>query len=41
MYGTGNSAKPDSIAWPQPTPYTTDIEKAKALDGRVQLSRRV
>jgi peptide/nickel transport system substrate-binding protein len=30
MYGS-NSAKPDSIAWPQPSPYTTDMEKAKAL----------
>jgi peptide/nickel transport system substrate-binding protein len=30
MYG-GKSAKPDSIAWPQPSPYNTDLEKAKAL----------
>jgi peptide/nickel transport system substrate-binding protein len=30
MYGTGK-AEPDSIEWPQPTPYNTDIEKAKAL----------
>jgi peptide/nickel transport system substrate-binding protein len=30
MYGTGK-AEPDSIEWPQPTPYTTDIEKAKEL----------
>ncbi|MEM9502609.1 MAG: ABC transporter substrate-binding protein [Cyanobacteria bacterium P01_E01_bin.43] len=30
MYG-GKSAKPDSIAWPQPSPYSTDMEQAKAL----------
>lgn len=30
MYG-GKSAKPDSISWPQPSPYITDMEKAKAL----------
>ncbi|NEQ43251.1 MAG: ABC transporter substrate-binding protein [Leptolyngbya sp. SIOISBB] len=29
MYG--GQAKPDTIAWPQPSPYTTDMEKAKAL----------
>ena len=30
MYG-GKSAKPDSIAWPQPSPYSTDMDQAKAL----------
>ncbi len=30
MYGTGK-AKPDSIEWPQPTPYKTDLEMAKKL----------
>ncbi|MEM6520897.1 MAG: ABC transporter substrate-binding protein [Cyanobacteria bacterium P01_C01_bin.70] len=29
MYG--GQAKPDTIAWPQPSPYATDMEKAKAL----------
>ncbi len=27
----GKSAKPDTPAWPQPHPYSTDIAKAKAL----------
>ena len=30
MWG-GASTKPDTIAWPQPFPYTTDLDKAKAL----------
>lgn len=30
MWG-GASAKPADIAWPQPFPYKTDLEKAKAL----------
>jgi len=30
MYGTGKF-EPDSIEWPQPTPYKTDIETAKRL----------
>jgi peptide/nickel transport system substrate-binding protein len=30
MYGTGK-AQPDSIEWPQPTPYKTDLEMAKKL----------
>jgi len=30
MFG-GKSGKPDSTTWPQPSPYTTDMEKAKAL----------
>ncbi|MDA0672933.1 MAG: ABC transporter substrate-binding protein [Cyanobacteria bacterium] len=30
MYGTGK-AEPDAIDWPQPSPYKTDMEKAKAL----------
>jgi peptide/nickel transport system substrate-binding protein len=30
MFG-GKSGKPDSITWPQPSPYTTDLEKAQAL----------
>ena len=30
MYG-GKSAQPDSIAWPQPSPYSTDMDQAKAL----------
>jgi peptide/nickel transport system substrate-binding protein len=30
MWG-GKSTKPESIAWPQPFPYKTDLDKAKAL----------
>lgn len=30
LYGTGK-VKPDSTAWPQPSPYQTDMERAKAL----------
>lgn len=30
MYGEG-SFQPDSVIWPQPTPYTTDMEMAKKL----------
>lgn len=30
LYGTGKF-KPDSTAWPQPTPYKTDLAKAKQL----------
>lgn len=30
MYGAA-SADPSSIAWPQPSPYSTDMEQAKAL----------
>lgn len=30
MYGTGKM-QPDSIEWPQPTPYKTDLAKAKQL----------
>lgn len=30
MYG-GKSAKPADIAWPQPFPYMTDLDKARAL----------
>lgn len=30
LYGSPQ-AKPDSIAWPQASPYTTDLEKAKQL----------
>lgn len=30
MFGTGK-VKPDSTTWPQPSPYKTDMEKAKAL----------
>jgi peptide/nickel transport system substrate-binding protein len=30
MWG-GSSATPSDIAWPQPFPYTTDLDKAKAL----------
>jgi peptide/nickel transport system substrate-binding protein len=30
MYG-GPSAEPENIVWPQPFPYSTDLEKAKAL----------
>ncbi|WP_017298265.1 ABC transporter substrate-binding protein [Nodosilinea nodulosa] len=30
MYGTG-SFEPDSVTWPQPTPYKTDLDMAKKL----------
>ncbi len=30
MWG-GKSAKPEDISWPQPFPYSTDLDKAKAL----------
>lgn len=30
MYGTG-TFEPDSVEWPQPTPYTTDMDQAKKL----------
>ena len=43
MFGVGNplfggpSNDVSTIAWPQPTGYTTDLEKAKALMSRVGL----
>jgi peptide/nickel transport system substrate-binding protein len=37
LYGTG-SVNPPTAAWPQPTPYKTDIAKAKALLAEAGLS---